>query len=345
MSGAPSGRARKIALTLLGLAVSALFAWLTLRKVSLVELGRHMLAASLPILLLSLVTKLVGMTFMTLRSTVVLAGVGRFGFLQLFRSIFIVTGGNAILPLRLGEILRIGFLARTGGVSAGACLGAVALERLLDMFCLVALFAVVMPMTMLDLPAASSLWVLALVLALGMGGSLWAARRPDRVVAIAGRVAGFAGPVVGSRVQDLTGRLAQGLSSLRSTRGVVLVMLYTLGYWMASVGSAAVWLWAFDLHLPWYAAFLVLFFSALGSFLPSSPSAVGTYHFFTTQALLLVGVGRALATSVVVVGHALAFFPVALVSLPWLVIEVIALLDTRRAEASLAPATSSLPSE
>jgi len=338
------GRARKIAFTLLGLAVSALFAWLTLRKVSVAELGQHMLAASLPILLLSLVTKLVGMLFMTLRSTVVLAGVGHFRFMQLFRSIFIVTGGNAILPLRLGEILRIGFLVRTGGASAGACLGAVALERLLDMFCLVALFAVVMPMTMLDLPAESSLYAFALVLTVGMGGSLWAARRPEQVVVVAGRLAGLAGPVAASRIQGLVGRLTQGLSSLRSTRGVILVMLYTLGYWMASVGSAAVWLWAFDLQLPWYAPFLVLFFAAMGSFLPSSPSAVGTYHFFTTQALLLLGVGRALATSVVVLGHALAFFPVALVSLPWLVIEVIALLDTRRAERhSSGPPSSSRP--
>ncbi len=114
MSQQAPGRTRKIVLTLIGLGVSALFAWLTLRRVSMAELGRHMLAASVPILLLSLITKLIGMTFMTLRSTVVLGGVGRFRFLQLFRSIFIVTGGNAILPLRLGEILRIGFLVRTG---------------------------------------------------------------------------------------------------------------------------------------------------------------------------------------------------------------------------------------
>jgi uncharacterized protein (TIRG00374 family) len=326
------GRTRKIVLTLIGLGVSALFAWLTLRRVSMAELGRHMLAASVPILLLSLITKLIGMTFMTLRSTVVLGGVGRFRFLQLFRSIFIVTGGNAILPLRLGEILRIGFLVRTGEASASACLGAVALERLLDMVCLVVLFAVIMPLTMLDLPAGASLYALAAVLALGLGGSMWAARNPEQVEALAGRIAGLAGPAVADRIRGLVRRLAQGLSSLRSGRGVALVVLYTLGYWLASAGSVLVWLWAFDLHLPWYAPFLVMFFSALGSFLPSSPSAVGTYHFFTTQALLLLGVELALATSVVVVGHALAFFPVALVSLPWLVIEVLALIDHRRAE-------------
>ncbi len=207
-----------------------------------------------------------------------------------------------------------------------------ALERLLDMVCLVVLFAVIMPLTMLDLPAGASLYALAAVLALGLGGSMWAARNPEQVEALAGRIAGLAGPAVADRIRGLVRRLAQGLSSLRSGRGVALVVLYTLGYWLASAGSVLVWLWAFDLHLPWYAPFLVMFFSALGSFLPSSPSAVGTYHFFTTQALLLLGVELALATSVVVVGHALAFFPVALVSLPWLVIEVLALIDHRRAE-------------
>ncbi len=332
MAAPASDRARKVLAVVLGLLVSGLFLWLALRRVSVAELRAHMLAASLPILLLSLLTKLLGMLFMTLRSRVVLDTVGRFGFSQLFRSIFIATGGNAILPLRLGEVLRIGFLVRSGGASPGACLGAVALERLLDMVCLVVLFAVIMPLTMLDLPVEASLYVVVAVLVMGMGGALWAARHPQAVVALAGRLAGVGGSTVAGKVQGLVRRLADGLAALRSARGVALVVLYTLGYWLASAGSVLVWLWAFQLQLPWYAPFLVVFFSALGSFLPSSPSAVGTYHYFTIQALLLLGVGRALATSVVVVGHALAFFPVALFSLPWLVIEVVALIDTHRAE-------------
>ncbi len=327
-----AGRARKIAAILLGLAVSAFFAWLTLRRVSIADLGHHVLGASLPILSLALATKLVGMLFMTLRSGVVMRGVGRYRFGQLFRSIFVVTGGNAILPLRLGELMRVGYLVRVGKASAGACLGAVALERLLDSFCLVALFTVVMPLTVVDLPARTSLYVFAVVLAVCMGGSLFASRHPERIVQLARSTQGLVGGAVAEKLAGLAGRLAEGLSSLRTTRGVLLVMACTLGYWIASVGSAAVWIWGFGLELPWYAPFLVLFFSALGTFLPSSPSAVGTYHFFTTQAFLLVGVERVMATSVVVVGHALAFLPVALVSIPWLVIEVVALLHSSRTQ-------------
>ncbi|MFH1465753.1 MAG: lysylphosphatidylglycerol synthase transmembrane domain-containing protein [Pseudomonadota bacterium] len=330
MTAGGAGRSRKVAAVLLGLAVSVLFAWLTLRKVPFGELGQHVLAASVPILSLALVTKLVSMLFMTLRSVVVFERLGRLSFGQLFRSIVIVVGGNAVIPLRAGEALRIGYLVRTGGASVGACVGAVALERLLDSACLVALFAVVTPLTMLDLPAESSLYVFAAMLVLGLVGAVTVARRPARVLAWVGRGAEVAGPVVGGRLQRLAERLVEGLSSLRTARGAALAVLATLGYWLAMAATAWVWLWAFHLHLPWHTAFLVLFFSALGSFLPSSPGAVGTYHYFTLQALLLVGVERALATSVVVVGHALAFFPIAVISLPFLVIEVIALARARR---------------
>jgi uncharacterized membrane protein YbhN (UPF0104 family) len=219
---------------------------------------------------------------------------------------------------------------RTGGVSAGACLAAVALERLLDSACLVGLFTVVMPLTMLDLPVGTALYVFAGVLAGGLAAAIGVARQPAAVVAVVGRAAAIAGPGPGERVRSLAERFALGLSSLRTARGVAFAVLTTLGYWLAMVGTAAVWLWAFHLHLPWYAAFLVLFLSALGSFLPSSPGAVGTYHYFTLQALLLVGVERALATSVVVVGHATAFLPIVAVSLPFLVVEVVFWARRRR---------------
>ncbi len=326
--------ARKIVIVLLGLVVSVIFAWLTLRNVPIAELQQHVLGASLPILALTLVAKLVGMTFMSLRSVVVFRSLGTYRFGQLFRSIVVVTGGNAILPLRLGEVMRIGYLVRVGEVSAGSCLGAVALERLLDLCCIVALFVVVMPLTMVDLPAEASFWVFGAVLAIGLVGALLAGRHPDALVGFVQGLGRFGGQGVADKLAGMVGLLAQGLASLRTGRGVILVILWTLAYWAAEVFTVALWIWAFGLTLPWYTPFLVLFFSALGTFLPSSPSAVGTYHFFTTQALMLVGVGRVVATSVVVVGHALAFFPIALISIPWLVIEVVALLGARRSEVS-----------
>jgi uncharacterized protein (TIRG00374 family) len=305
------------------------FLWLTLQAVDRREVGTHIASASLPILGLALVAKLVGFLFVTLRSQVVFRSVGTFSFGALFRSVIVVTGGNAILPLRLGELLRVHFLARRGGASTSACLGAVGLERLLDLFCLMAIFAAVTPMTMIELPAATSFWAFAALQAIGMAICMIASRYPDWLVTTTRRIASLGRPRAALWITHQVSELVSGLASLRTVRGLFLVLAATAGFWLSMVAEAWVWLWAFDLDLPWFTPFLILFFSALGTFLPSSPSAVGTYHFFTTQALLLVGVQRALSTSVVVVGHAVAFLPVAIVSLPWLVIEVVSLARAR----------------
>ncbi len=343
MTSPSLARARKAILVVVGLLVSALFLWLTLRSVELGELWAHMTRASLPVLSTALVAKLTGLLFVTLRSRVVFEPVGAFGFGALFRSTFIVNGGNTILPLRLGELMRVNFLARTSGAPASSCLFAVGLERLLDLFCLMLLFAAITPLTILDLPAETSLWVLAGALTVGMAVALVVSRRPDWVIDRAYRLGSLAGPAAGDVARTLTGNLARGLASLRTLRGVVLVLLFTLGFWGAMVVEAWTWIVAFGLDLPWFTPFLILFFSALGAFLPSSPGAVGTYHFFTTQALLLVSVERTLATSVVFVGHALTFLPVALISLPWLVMEVVSIASARRVSSSPPKAGDTAP--
>jgi len=315
---------------LLGLAVSGLFIWLTLRRVDLGEVARHAGEASLAILALTQVTKLTSVLFMTARSRVVYGGLGDYTFGGLFRSILVALSGNTVLPFRIGELLRVGYLSRTGGAAPATCLTGLALERLLDASCLVILFFAVAPFTVLGAEVETSLFALAGALIVTLGSAIAVSRQPEPFLALMDTLLSPLPEALTGKLRGPLARLVRGLSALSSPASVIKVLLFSMGSWLCGAGSILVWLYAFDLALPWYAPFVVLFSISLGSFLPSSPSAIGTYHYFAVTALVLMGVDQDRATSVAVLGHVMAFVPFTILSLPILLPDLARLWRERQ---------------
>jgi uncharacterized membrane protein YbhN (UPF0104 family) len=123
-------------------------------------------------------------------------------------------------------------------------------------------------------------------------------------------------------------RFAGGLSALGSSAPALTATIVTVGYWAATLGSTQIWLWAFDLSLPWYAPLVITSFLAFGTFLPSSPGFVGTYHYFAAASLRVFGVAEPTAIAFGVVGHAMAIVPFTVLGVPFLAGD---LLNTRPA--------------
>ena len=166
----PSGGGR-ILLLLIGLGISALFLWLTLRKVELGAVRDALAQLSLPILSLALVTRGLGFLAMGLRSRATVAPGGRVSYRTLTLSHLLGYTGNNLLPFRLGEILRVDYLAREGNLSRTFLVGTLAVERLMDSLVLLALFAVTVPLVLEEgLAGGSFPYLLGLtLLALGVG--------------------------------------------------------------------------------------------------------------------------------------------------------------------------------
>ena len=99
------------------------------------------------------------------------------------------------------------------------------------------------------------------------------------------------------------------------------ILLLTTGYWLASILTIQVWLWAFGLTLPAHAPLVILLFIALGAALPSTSAQIGTYHYFAMAGLMLFEVSKTTAASVALVGHALAVVPFALLGIVLLLFE------------------------
>ena len=313
------------------LLVSAGFIALLLRRVDLGALSDRLAMASLPLLALSLGTKLAGLGLMALRLERIAHSCGALGFGRAFRAQSITFVGNNVLPLRLGEALRVGFLARSGGVPAFACVGLAAIERVLDSVFLVLFIAAALILFPRQIPTTSALHLFS-ALAIGAFVSLHlAARFPTRLA----DVARFAGRPLGERAAAMLAEhalhFARGIAGLASLRVLSSITLLTAGYWVTSALSVSIWLAACSIEVPWYAAIVVLVFVSLATVIPSAPGFIGTYHYFAVLALSLFDVAPEAATSFAIVGHATAIVPFTLLLAPFVARDILSLLHARAA--------------
>jgi hypothetical protein len=305
---------RSRALALAGLAVSALFIWLTFRRVEWAAVRAELAALPLWPFAVALALKALAFGCMAERSRVLLGPLRPPGLAILYRSHLLAFVGNNLLPLRAGEVLRIGYLAGRSGMPAAGCLSAVALERALDLLCLLGLCAIVLPELLGALPSRSALLGLAALAAVGAAAALAVSRRPRHFVALAERALH---PLPGSIARPLVARLdelARGLGALASARAVLASLAWTGAFWLCMAAGIGVWLRAFGFALPASAPLVVLLFLSLQALIPV-PGQIGTYHWFAAAALGALGVDANRAASFALVLHFISFVPFTLVGI------------------------------
>ncbi len=298
-----------------GLGVSALFVWLLLRGLHLEELADEIVRVHLGILAVSLATDFLSLVCMSARSHVMLRGLGDYSFYQAFKSVLLGYAGNTVFPLRAGELLRVGYLAREGETSKRSCLAIVAFERLIDAFVVMAIFLATVWATLAEVTTGGSVGLLAGVLTAMVAAVLLVNRHPEPVRRFLARGFGLLGDTVREWVLDTYDRFVEGLESLSSPRKLGWVLVWTLGNWCFVAVSLWIVMLAFDLQLAWYAPLIVLGFAALGNLLPSSPGNVGTYEYFATAGLTLLGVSKVTAASYAIVQHAVGTLPMTILGI------------------------------
>ncbi len=317
--------------------ISMAFVHLLLGRTDMSAIGAHLAAANVGLLALSLLTKLSGMVLVALRLEWTSRATAHLGFRRAFRAQSIAFVGNNLLPFRLGEALKIGFMIRSGSASATACVGFAALERVLDSVFLVFFIAGALLLFPRVVPGSSALALFSVLSISGLIVLFLAARFPDRIGRIAHGVSRPLGDRLSTRIADHTAQFAQGVSALSSPRVFSTLVALTGGYWMFSALSVHIWLRACGIDAPWYAAIVVVVFVSLATVIPAAPGFVGTYHYFAVLALGLFEVDSTAATSFSIVGHAVAFVPFTLLFSPFVARDILTLLGSGLARPARAP--------
>ncbi|MDH3625608.1 MAG: flippase-like domain-containing protein [Myxococcales bacterium] len=227
---------------------------------------------------------------------------------QATRAVFAGYFGNAVLPARIGELMKAGYLSRVGSPTPTACVAFIAVERVLDLV-VIAIVALWVSFVVLNQQAGDSVVLFSLAAGTSAVVLFVLARSPQRVVEIARVAVRLLGARADALISPHIETFVEGLSALDTARRVFPVILSTLLYWGATVATIAIWPLAFGLSLPWYTPLVIMVFLSLGTALPSTSAFVGTYHYAAAAALHLMGVSRETAVAMAVFVHAATFIP------------------------------------
>jgi uncharacterized protein (TIRG00374 family) len=226
---------------------------------------------------------------------------------NLFVAMMIGYLGNNILPARAGELVRAYVLGKRSGSSKSKALATIMVERIVDLLVVLFLFPVLLffyPVTRWLAQAGMVMGAIGFAAAAFMASLMiwgphlltWTLRRLE-----------FLPKGVLVRIEAVGNDFVAGVHGFRKPRQVLSFLSYTAVIW--SMEAVSVWLIAraFSLPLSIGESLFVIMVIGIGMMVPSSPGYIGTYEFFATSALALLGVTGGGALSFALMLHAVTF--------------------------------------
>ena len=307
----------------IGIALSAVLLWWTLRDVSLAVVWSELSQSSVPLFLASAACATLIFPLRARRWRTILQPVAPdqpFG--ALWRSTAIGMMANNVLPARAGEIARAYALTKQTGVPFAVSIASLAVDRLFDMLVLLLLASAafvdpafphearIAGQSIGHIAQGSVVFVLLLFVALY---SL--VYFPTQLVRAFELFARRISPTLEERGKSVLIGFSEGLSVLRSPRRFCAVLAWTIAHWL--LNAFAFWLGfkAVGISLPFSASLFLQTLIAIGVALPSAPGFFGFFEKLATVGLGVYGVGADRATSWAIGFHILTFIPITLIGL------------------------------
>ena len=202
-------------------------------------------------------------------------------------------GASAVLPFRIGELVRPALLGRRIGVGVSAALSSVVLERLFDMLLVIVCFIVVALVYPLPPALRDSAVVLGILALVGFTVLYVIQRRRAATETFVERLLARLPSSVAAPLGPLVRSFLGGLGGLADRSTVVLVLAYSVYLWVLIQLTFLFGFLALDMRVPLVAASLAtVVIVAAFVFLPQAPGFIGTWQAGCVVALGFFGVPR-----------------------------------------------------
>lgn len=281
-----NGRSRQLS-GLIGLAVTAAcigLIWLYVSRRTGGSLGAAFGSADLHVLTLTVPLVLVDMALRAMRWRALLdapqeATVGR-----TFSALMIGYLANNVLPVRLGDLVRVVVLAAQTGLSRSRILSTVLLERLLDIGMVTVLLTAIAFYGTLPAWLRSAAIATGVVTLLSFAGVFVLFLAGPRAVIATGRHLPFLPSWLLARLAIWVSEFNFGLTQFRRPWVSIAFFGGTVAIWACEMAIVMTVAQAFQLPLGFLDAGVLMLFSLFSSFIPALPGQIGTF-----EAAMLLG--------------------------------------------------------
>jgi glycosyltransferase 2 family protein len=303
---------------LIALITIALIAWF-LRQANLGDVWREIREARPWAFVLALVMTAITYVLRALRWQYLLQPIGRTHFSTALRTTVIGFAANAVLPARVGEVLRPYLLARREGLSLPSTFATIILERLLDLLTVLLFLgafmlffdpgmAAVSPSIFAKVKTGGLTFAAASILALIVMAI--ASRQPIVFGRAVDRIVGILPARVAGPLKKLVHTFVDGLAVTGDPMRLLVSVLLSIPLWLSIAASVWSIMLAFHMTIPYTGSFLVLALLTVGVAVPT-PGAVGGFHeAFRLGVTTFYGIENDRAVGAAIVLHAVSFLPV-----------------------------------
>jgi glycosyltransferase 2 family protein len=299
-----NGRRGKLLVALGGFTLSAVFLWLALRNADLDSVRRALGDATPGPIVLAVLAFGLGYASQAARWRSIADAPG----LSLRSFYAMLVGGlacNNVLPVRIGEFLRAGWLSRDARMSGGRAFGSVVLDRMCDVVTLAVFFAIGIQAVastewLVRLSVGAAVAVVGIAIVLVFARLYWR-RRGEHV---RGRQQGRVLTVLHETVE----MLSKPIGRHRAAKWLGL----SACTWTLSAVAAALVARSLGIELSPVEAVFVTSSLALSVAIPSSPGYIGTYQWVGVAALGLLDVPHEQALAFTILMQATWFVPTTL---------------------------------
>lgn len=317
-----NARIRGILKLAVSLGLSLLFLFLAFRNASLEEILASVRTANYWWLLLMFILLLASHLARSIRWRYLLNPIKPgIGLRNLFSAVMVGYMMNNVLP-RAGELVRPYAIGKLENIRAGAALGTIVVERIMDILSFLMLIALMPfvysgPLTeTFPWLETGGLWLGVATVALLVALVTMMARR-DWTDALLRMVARVVPARVGVRIDRLAHSFLDGFLFVKEPGSFLAILGLSVVVWGLYAVMTYAAFFAFDMGtvLGPGAAVVVLAISSIGVAIPT-PGSTGTYHFFASETLTrLFGVAAGPALSYATATHAVGFVGVTLIGL------------------------------
>ena len=312
------------------------------------DMARSLRDANYVLMIPAIASYFVAVGFRSLRWQFLLRPLRPISGRRLFPVIIVGYMANNLLPLRLGELVRVYYLGQKEPISRTSALATVGIERVFDGLTLlffVAVVAISLPVVRLDQGLGERSGIPWILLATGtavaflgaIGLLVFISKTPSGSLRLVNLLVKLLPAGARPRVLRLVELFLEGLGVLRSPWKLLAIFAFSLPVWLLEALKYFLIGISFDLQgafAGWgemvAAILLVTATSNLATSLPSSQGGIGPFEFFGAATLVLLGVGETVASTYVLALHVALLVPVTILGLMILWTENLTLAQLAR---------------